>query len=226
MPVIEAREIVKQYGERTVLAGLSLRLKQGEGLCLFGPSGCGKTTLLRILAGLEVPDSGEVVIHGRVVSGPRALVPPRRRHLNMVFQDLALWPHMRVGTHLDFVMKAMRIPRAERRNRIEELLNICELHGVRRAYPDGLSGGEGQRLAIARALATEPEILLLDEPFANLDARLRKRITSEIMRRRNHEGMGIVIASHRLDETEGLVDFVLHMERKDRSAPEAGSVSL
>ncbi len=211
MASVELDHVTKRFGDLTVLSDVSLRVDQGDFLCLFGPSGCGKTTLLRLIAGLEVPDAGRILIHGTVATDHAMIVPPAERGVGMVFQDLALWPHMRAAKHIDFVLRGRGLSKAERRHRVDELLALSQLEDRRRTYPNQLSGGEAQRLAIARALATDPAILLLDEPFANLDLPRRRRITDEILRRKRDNGLTIVMATHNRQEAEDLSDAIFDM---------------
>lgn len=211
MAAVELDHITKRFGEVTALSDVSLRVGQGEFLTLFGPSGCGKTTLLRLIAGLEVPDAGRVLIHGAVATDLTVIVPPADRGIGMVFQDLALWPHMRAARHIDFVLRGRGLSKAQRRERVDELLALSQLENRRRTYPNQLSGGEAQRLAIARALATDPGILLLDEPFANLDLPRRHRIIDEILRRKSDNGLTVIMATHNRQEAEDLSDAVFDM---------------
>jgi iron(III) transport system ATP-binding protein len=190
---------------------VSLRVEEGEAVALFGPSGSGKTTVLRIVAGLERPDSGCVILRGRPVSGDGVLVPPNERKIGMVFQDLALWPHMSAERHLDFVLKGREKSRERRKERIDELIRTFELAHRRQAYPSGMSGGEQQRLAIARALATNPSILLLDEPLANLDETLRGKVIAELLRLKRESGVSILFTTHVREELERLADRTVEM---------------
>jgi len=212
MHAIELADVTKRFGELVALDKLSVAVEQGESLCLFGPSGCGKTTALRIIAGLELPDNGKVLINETVVTGDGVYVPPVDRNIGMVFQDLALWPHMRVERHIDFVLKAARMLRTARHTRVREVLDLCRLSNRKRAYPSELSGGEQQRLALARALAGNPKILLLDEPFANLDAELRERMLSEVFRLKNELKATVVFATHDQQEVASMADRVLLMK--------------
>jgi iron(III) transport system ATP-binding protein len=213
MHAIELVDVTKRFGKLVALDKLSVTVQQGESLCLFGPSGCGKTTALRIIAGLELPDIGKVLINGTVVTGDGVYVPPVERNIGMVFQDLALWPHMRAERHIDFVLQATRMPRVARHDRVRQILELCRLSGRRRAYPSELSGGEQQRLALARALAANPKILLLDEPFANLDAELRERMLSEVFRLKNELDVTVVFATHDQQEVASMADRVLLMKK-------------
>ncbi|NIA15931.1 MAG: ATP-binding cassette domain-containing protein [Nitrospiraceae bacterium] len=208
MWTVELEGVGKRFGRLEVLRDFSLQVGRGEGVCLYGPSGCGKTTLLRLIAGLERPDQGRVSLRGAVASGEGHWIPPTARGLGMVFQDFALWPHMRVERHLSFVLAS--VPRSERRKRIGDLLGLCGLGEKRRAFPAELSGGERQRVGIARALATEPGILLLDEPYSNLNEAHRERINAEIARRQQL-GLTVVAASHELNGVEAIAGRVMRM---------------
>ena len=208
MWAVELTEVDKRFGSREVLRDFSLRVEHGTGVCLCGPSGCGKTTLLRLIAGLARPDAGSISLQGTRVSGEGHWVPPTERGLAMAFQDFALWPHMRVERHLSFVLAD--VPRSERRGRIARLLDLCGLEEKRRAFPAELSGGEQQRVGIARALATEPDILLLDEPYSNLNDAHRERINKEIARRQEL-GLTVVAASHELNSVEAIAGRVVPM---------------
>lgn len=208
---IDLREIAKTYEGRRVLDHFSLRVESGRGAALFGPSGCGKTTALRIIAGLTRPDAGEVRLAETLVDGPQTWVPPERRDVGLVFQDLCLWPHMRALRHLDFVLRGRIAARRQRLERGRMLLEQVGLADRARAYPAELSGGEQQRLAIARALACEPKTLLLDEPFANLDLAMRDRVKAVVARARDR-GAAVLLATHREEDMEGLVHAVVPMQ--------------
>jgi iron(III) transport system ATP-binding protein len=208
--VVEVAALSKRFGATRVLDGVDLRVPPGTILALLGPSGCGKTTLLRAIAGLEVPDAGEVRLHGRLLSGPppargarpggcAVLVPPERRGIGMVFQDWALFPHMSVGRNVAF-----GLPRGQRRGRrVEQALALVGLDGFADRDPTRLSGGQRQRVALARALATRPALLLLDEPFSNLDAGLRVQVRGEVQRLLADLGMTAVFVTH--DQEEAFV---------------------
>ncbi len=202
---VEVRDIVKSFGGDRVLDGVSLAVEPGSTLALLGPSGCGKTTLLRIIAGLEVPESGEVLVDGRVLTGPGTLVPPEQRRVGMVFQDWALFPHLSVARNVGF-----GLPRAERRGspRVDEALALVGMEGFADRMPDTLSGGQQQRVALARAVAPRPRVLLLDEPFSNLDATLRVRVRTEIHALLQGLGVTAVFVTHDQDEAFVLGDRV------------------
>jgi ABC-type Fe3+/spermidine/putrescine transport system ATPase subunit len=175
---IELEHVSFTAGSRRVLDDVSLALAQGELLALLGPSGSGKTTLLRVILGFVAPESGVVRIEGVAVSAyGRILRPPEERGLAMIFQDLALWPHLTVAGNLEFGLASRGVPRADRLERISTMLSRVGLADRARAHPAELSGGERQRVAIARALVLEPKALLLDEPLSNLDALLKRDLT-------------------------------------------------
>ncbi len=211
MNAVELRNVTKRFGAVTAVRGLSLSVQKGSLLAVSGPSGCGKTTLLRLIAGLERPDKGEIALFGQCASGPRIHVAPQHRDAGFAFQDFALWPHMTVAKHLDFVLKSRKSPKPERVLRIAALLETLELNERRGAFPASLSGGEQQRVAIARAMAAEPSILLLDEPFANLDSRLRGRVLNEVLRLRREAGCTVIITSHDTESFERHADGHLRL---------------
>jgi iron(III) transport system ATP-binding protein len=191
--------LAKAFGGATVLQGSGLRVPAGRVVALLGPSGCGKTTLLRCIAGLERPDAGEVRLDGRPLSGPGTFVPPERRRIGMVFQDGALFPHLSVAGNVGYGLS-----RAERRGRrVAEALALVDLAGFGERMPASLSGGQAQRVALARALVTRPSVLLLDEPFSNLDTILRIQIRAEVQRLLADLGVTAVFVTH--DQEEAFV---------------------
>lgn len=190
--MLDARDIRKCYGVRRVLDGVSVRVERGRAVLLLGPSGSGKTTLLRIIAGLERADSGEVWIAGACANG----TAPGARGIGMMFQDLALWPHMRARRQLEFVLRGRGISRQDRMRRALRLLESLQLEHRVDAYPAQMSGGEQQRLAFARAVITDAPLLLLDEPFANLDSPLRESLLEHIVRRMRERGTAVVLSTH------------------------------
>jgi iron(III) transport system ATP-binding protein len=199
--------VSKRFDGTPVLADVSLRVEAGSVVALLGPSGCGKTTLLRTIAGLEVADAGTVAVGSRTLSGPGTFVPPERRQVGMVFQDWALFPHLSVAANV-----AYGLPRAERRSgRVEEALALVGLSGLAERSPGTLSGGQQQRVALARALAPRPAVLLLDEPFSNLDTALRVDVRTEVHRLLGHLGVTTVFVTHDQEEAFVLGDEVAVM---------------
>ena len=187
-----------------VLQHLSLDVQAGSTVCLLGPSGCGKTTLLRLIAGFEEPDAGEIYLIERLVSRPGLVLPPERRHVGMVFQDYALFPHLSIGQNIQFGL--FRWPAAQRRTRLIDLLQLVGLEGMAERYPHELSGGQQQRVALARALAPNPQLLLLDEPFSNLDATLRQQLRAEVQTILSRAGITTVLVTHDQEEALSLAD--------------------
>ncbi|MDR7523415.1 MAG: ABC transporter ATP-binding protein [Armatimonadota bacterium] len=183
-PLVELRHVTKRFGPVVAVRDLSLVVQPGEFLTLLGPSGCGKTTVLRMIAGLEHPDEGEIWVDGQpVFSWERGVfLPPGARHLGMVFQNFALWPHMTVFENVAFGLHVRRCPPAEIPGRVEEALASLHLEGLGPRYPHELSGGQQQRVALARMLVTGPRLLLMDEPLSNLDAKLRTAMRAEVKR--------------------------------------------
>jgi putative spermidine/putrescine transport system ATP-binding protein len=180
-PFLRLAKVSKRYSNRVVVSGVSLDVAEGEVMALLGASGSGKTTTLRIIAGLEVPDAGEVWIAGKqVTAGSRNLVPPSGRDIGFVFQDLALWPHLTVSESLHFVLASKGVPKAERAKRVAEVLDLVRIREFANNYPAQLSGGEQQRAAIARAIISRPRLLLLDEPMSNLDVNLKAELRDEL----------------------------------------------
>jgi ABC-type Fe3+/spermidine/putrescine transport system ATPase subunit len=193
---IALENVEKRLGGAPVLSGVSLAVERGEGLLLLGPSGAGKTTLLRIAAGLLREDAGRVVIGGEVASEGARFLPPRARGVGIVFQDLALFPHMSALENVLFALGASGLARRERRRRAEEALALARADGLRARYPGELSRGEAQRVAIARAIAPRPRLLLLDEPFAHLDPALRDGLRAELDELRRALGFTAIAAAH------------------------------
>lgn len=209
MREVRCKDLVKRYGSRTVLHGLDLHVPAGSFTVFHGPTGIGKTTLLRLIAGLDKPNEGRIEIGGRAMVARGVFVAAQRRRVGMVFQDLALWPHLRVGQHLRFVLRGRKLGWGERERRIREMLALVGLAGRARAFPSQLTGGEQQRLALARALCIRPDVLLLDEPLANLDQALRARLLAEILRLRDHFEMTLIFVSHHPEDIAPVADQVL-----------------
>ncbi|MGH9240238.1 MAG: ABC transporter ATP-binding protein [Vicinamibacterales bacterium] len=204
--------VTKRYGAQAVVDDISLDVAARESIVLVGPSGCGKTTLLRMIAGLDVPDSGEIWLDGRLVArGGRSLVPPHQRRIGLVFQDLALWPHLTVRGSLSFVMESVGVAKSEWNERIERVLKLVRIEALADRSPHQLSGGEQQRSAVARALASEPTLLLLDEPFSSLDAELRHELRGELRDLQQRLGLPTVYVTHDTDDAHELADRVVTM---------------
>jgi len=205
--MIETTGLHKAFGRVRAVDGADLRVEAGATAALLGPSGCGKTTMLRLLAGFERPDAGAVSIGGRVVAGPGTFVAPDRRRVGMVFQDYALFPHLDVAGNVGY-----GLPRARRRGgRVAELLALVGLDGHGDRRPHELSGGQQQRVAIARALAGEPDVVLLDEPFSNLDAALRGQVRREVRSILLRAGVTALFVTHDQEEALSLADVVAVM---------------
>ncbi len=209
MSYIEVDRVSKSFGERVAINQLSLHIERSERLVLFGPSGCGKTTVLRLLAGLEVPDQGSIRIDDRVVTrAGKNLVPPEKRDLGMVFQDLALWPHMSVQQNLTFGLNARGVPKREAHVRVSEMLQRVGLEHRIDAKPHQLSGGEQQRVALARALVSRPSILLMDEPLSSLDDERKHAIASDLLGLQSRLGFTLIYVTHDRAETDLLASRV------------------
>jgi ABC-type Fe3+/spermidine/putrescine transport system ATPase subunit len=189
---VELRGVTKRFGALTAVDRLDLEVRHGEFLSLLGPSGCGKTTTLRLIAGFERPDEGEIRIEGADV----ARLPAYRRPVNTVFQSYALFPHLNVIENVGYGLKQRGVPRAERRARAEELLELVRLPNVADRKPKELSGGQQQRVALARALVLRPKVLLLDEPLGALDLRVRKELQIELKRIQESVGITFVYVTH------------------------------
>lgn len=204
-PMLEVRDLSKAFGTTSAVAAVSLRVEKGSTLALLGPSGCGKTTLLRLVAGLEVPDAGQIIVDGEVLSAAGHITPPDRRQIGMVFQDLALFPHMTVEQNVAYGLA----PGSG--SRVGEALEMVDLGGLGDRMPDTLSGGQKQRVALARALAPEPRILLLDEPFASIDTELRIRVRAEVAAMLRSLDITSVFVTHDQDEAFVVGDEVAVM---------------
>ncbi|WP_135805473.1 ABC transporter ATP-binding protein [Halorussus marinus] len=208
--VLRLDGVRKEYGPETAVDSLSLTVREGELLTLLGPSGCGKTTTLRMMAGLERPDAGSVRLAGETVADGSTHVPPERRDVGLVFQDFALFPHLTVAENVAFGLTDATDDEKDRR--ITELLDLVDLAAHREATPDELSGGQRQRVALARSLAPEPDILLLDEPFSNLDVRLRVEMREEVRSILKEAGVTAVSVTHDQEEALSISDRVAVMD--------------
>ena len=207
-PRLEASGLTRAFGGRPVVQDVALRVAAGQVTCLLGPSGCGKSTTLRIIAGVETADTGEVRIDGRAMAGPGLHLPPERRGVGMMFQDFALFPHLTVAANVGFGLTG---DKAARTRRVGELLERVDLAGFAAKHPHQLSGGEQQRVALARALAPRPGVMLMDEPFSGLDNRLRDGIRDTTLEILKEEGTAVVLVTHEPDEAMRMADEIALM---------------
>ncbi len=209
-PRLDVRNINRAFGGRSVVSDVSLTVSPGQVTCLLGPSGCGKSTTLRIIAGVDWPDSGEIRIDGRVIAGPGAWVPPEARGTGLMFQDFALFPHLSVFDNVAFGLGGTR---TEKRLRVRELLEKVGLVRYEASFPHELSGGEQQRVALARALAPRPRIMLMDEPFSGLDNRLRDGIRDETLSIPKDEETAVLLVTHEPEEAMRMADEIALMRQ-------------
>ncbi|MGB2893692.1 MAG: ABC transporter ATP-binding protein, partial [Albidovulum sp.] len=208
-PRLEVRNLVRRFDGRSVVDDVSLTIEPGQVTCLLGPSGCGKSTTLRIIAGVDMQDEGTIHVDGRLVCDTVFRVPPERRHIGLMFQDFALFPHLSVAENVAF-----GLPRgSDTRGRVDALLERVSLSGFGPKYPHELSGGEQQRVALARALAPSPRILLMDEPFSGLDERLRDGIRDDTLALLKEEGTAVLLVTHEPHEAMRMADEIALMRR-------------
>src|SRR5881392_2166523 len=204
MPLLRIEGVSKNFGSFRAVDRLSLDIGAGEFFALLGPSGCGKTTLLRMLAGFETPDEGRILLDGREI----AHVLPHERPINMMFQNYALFPHLSVRDNIAFGLRRTRMARADIDTRVAEMVALVKLEGLEKRKPDQLSGGQKQRVALARSLARRPQLLLLDEPLAALDKKLRESTQLELMELQRRLGMTFVIVTHDQEEAMTVADRI------------------
>ena len=207
MAKLEIKDVHKSFGKNHVVKGINLSIGDGEFLCLLGPSGCGKTTLLRMIAGLTETDEGQIIINGKDMTD----LPPDKRSNGMVFQNYALFPHMTVEQNIAYGLKRHRVPKDETKRRVQFGLEMVRLEGLGKRYPRELSGGQQQRVALARALVMNPDLLLLDEPLSNLDAKLRKEMRLEIRNIQKKLNVTTIFVTHDQEEALTMADTIAIM---------------
>lgn len=205
--IIEARGLVKRFGTLEAVSYVSLTIHEGELFTLLGPSGCGKTTLFRLIGGFYMPDEGEIYFNGRLITD----VPPYERNIGMVFQNYALWPHMTVFKNIAYGLKIEGLSRKEIKEQVQRVLERVNLTGLDDRYPGQLSGGQQQRVALARALVLNPDILLLDEPLSNLDAKIRVQVRAEIRKLQKELKITTIYVTHDQEEALTLSDRIAVM---------------
>lgn len=209
--MLEMMNISRKYGKNTVLDNLSLTVPEGKVACLVGPSGCGKSSILRLVAGLDRPDEGEIRLRGKAISTPAKVLEPQRRGLNMVFQDYALWPHMSVERIVGYGLN--RYAKEARSKRVNDLLHTMQITHLAKRLPSQISGGQQQRVAIARALATNPDLLLFDEPLSNLDVQLRLEMRREFARLFRDLGKTVLYVTHDPLEASSFADVLVVLKQ-------------
>ena len=203
-PLLRIEGVAKKFGNFRAVDRVTLDIRAGEFFALLGPSGCGKTTLLRMIAGFETPDEGRILLGGRDI----APVLPHERPVNMMFQNYALFPHLSVGDNVAFGLKRAGMAKADIRTRVAEMVALVKLEGLEKRKPDQLSGGQRQRVALARSLARRPQVLLLDEPLAALDKKLRKSTQAELMELQRRLGMTFIVVTHDQEEAMTMADRI------------------
>ena len=202
--ILQLRQIRKSFENTEVLKGIDLEAGQGEFITLLGASGCGKTTTLRIIAGLELPDAGQVILEGQDITN----CEPNKRDVNTVFQNYALFPHMNVSDNIGYGLKIRKVPKAEIERKVEQALRLVQLEEYGKRMPDQLSGGQKQRIAIARAVINEPKVLLLDEPLGALDLKLRRQMQLELKRLQKQLGITFIYITHDQEEAINMSDRI------------------
>lgn len=222
---LRLQDVHVAYGnsQQAVLTGFSMAVRKGEISCLLGASGCGKTTVLRAVAGFERLQRGEIYVSQRRVAGPDIHLPPEKRHVGMVFQEYALFPHLTAQQNVAFGLR--RTTREEQQTRVAELLKMVELHSHADRYPHELSGGQQQRVALARALAPRPEILLLDEPFSSLDKSTRERLGGEVRDILGAAGQTALLVTHSEQEAQLMADHIGFVKMGQYHSQKAVSIS-
>ncbi len=213
MSVVKFKSIFKSFNGKKVLKNINFEIEKGERVVFFGPSGCGKTTILRLIAGFIPPDEGEIFIKEKLVSkGGKILVEPESRNVGMVFQDLALWPHLSVKGNIELGLKAKGISKVERDKKIKDVLSLVGLNGYENRMPSELSGGEKQRVALSRSLVLNPDILLMDEPLTNLDFELNERLRKEIVQIQEKLRFTLIYVTHNKDELSYIATKIVYLK--------------
>ena len=213
MASVTIKNVTKAFGTNVVLKEFNQKFEDGEFITLLGPSGCGKTTMLRMIAGFEKPTSGEIWIGDKVVSSQKTFLPPERRDIGMVFQSYAVWPHMTVAENVAYPLKIKKVARDEIKKEVDRVLEIVHLSQYAERIPSQLSGGQQQRVALARALVARPQLLLLDEPLSNLDAKLRESMRFEIKEIQSRLGITVVYVTHDQTEAMAMSDKIILINR-------------
>lgn len=221
MAAIELTGLTKRYGGAFAVAPLDLSVGDGEFLTLLGPSGCGKTSLMRMIAGITKPDGGQITVAGRAMDG----LPPERRNIGLVFQSYALFPHMSVAANVAFGLKMRGVSGNDITRRVSDALALVDLSPLAARFPRELSGGQQQRVALARAIVIEPDVLLLDEPLSNLDAKLREQLRAELRELQQRLRVTAIYVTHDQSEAMALADRILVMD-KGRIVEEGAPVTL
>jgi iron(III) transport system ATP-binding protein len=210
VPRLEIRNLVRSFEGKRVVDDVSLSIAPGHVTCLLGPSGCGKSTTLRMIAGVDMQDSGQIYVDGQLICDTVFRIPPERRSIGLMFQDFALFPHLSVGQNVGFGLKG---PKADQRRRVEEMLDRVGLLHYVDSFPHELSGGEQQRVALARALAPKPRVMLMDEPFSGLDNRLRDGIRDDTLALLKEEGASVLLVTHEPEEAMRMADEIALMRK-------------
>jgi iron(III) transport system ATP-binding protein len=217
MSTVSFEHIGKAYGDVKVIKDFSLHIVDGHFVSFLGPSGCGKTTCLRMVAGLEVPTSGKLMIGENLVNDPtnNLLIAPEKRHVGMVFQSYAVWPHMNVFENVAYPLRVSKVSKSEVKDRVNAILKVVELSGLEERMPNMLSGGQQQRVALARGLVSRPKVLLLDEPLSNLDAKLREKMRVDIRRIQQEFGITCIYVTHDQLEAFTMSDQIVVLNKGD-----------
>lgn len=211
--LLELRGIRKRFGATVAIDGIDLTVAEGEFVTLLGPSGCGKTTTLRLIGGFHRPDAGEIRVSGKVISSPDYVVPPAKRSMGMVFQSFAVWPHMSVIENISLPLRVRKVAGDDLAQRCQEVLRLCRIEAYARRFPHELSGGQLQRVALARTLVYKPTLVLLDEPLSNLDVALREELRNEIKALHRKVGLTFILVTHDQEEALSLSDRVVVMNQ-------------